>query len=280
MKFKIGQVEIEVNNEDVSKAIEAGELELKSDKLIEKNEDTVIYSKSDFDTYTENIKKEEYNATKTKALEIAMKNIRDEFGFNGEEIEGYKDVKTFTTKIKEKIVTEAKIDPSKKVEELQKDLKQVRENLRLKDEEFNKFKQTVNQKETRAKKDIILSGLIPKEGLKVNSDITLLALKNKGLDVNITESGKHEFTYNGEVIKNTSTLEPTDGKEFVLNKLKELELFVKQEGGNGGGDEAGSEKAGSYEAFVKEMKAKDIEQGSSAFSEEMAKRIKDKTLVM
>ena len=75
MKFKIGQVEIEIDNEQVSKAIETGELELQSDKLIEKTEDTVIYSKEDFKKYTENIKKEEYQNTKEKAREMAMKDI-------------------------------------------------------------------------------------------------------------------------------------------------------------------------------------------------------------
>jgi hypothetical protein len=277
MKFKIGQVEIEVSNEDVSKAIETGELELKSDKLIEKTEDTVIYSKSDFDTYTENIKKEEYKATKQKAEEMAMKAVKNEFGF---EIEGYKDVKTFVSSVKEKIIEDAKIKPDQKIQTLENDLAQVRENLKAKETEFTTFKESVVQKETRAKKDAILAGLIPKEGLKVSTDITLLALKNKGLDVNLTDDGKTEFVFNGEVIKNASTLEPTDGKDFVLNKLTELELFTKPNGGAGGGDETGGSQAGSYEAFVKEMKSQDIDEGTSEFNVEMNKRISDKTLVM
>jgi hypothetical protein len=277
MKFKIGQVEIEMQDEDVSKAIETGELELKSDKLIEKTEDTIIYSKDDFETYTKNIKDEEYKATKVKAKEMAMKTIRDEFGFT---FEGYQDEKVFASTVKEKIIEEAKIDPSKKVEELNKDLKLVRENLKTKETEFETFKQSIQQKETRAKKDSIISTLIPKEGLVVSSDITLMALKNKGFDVNITETGKNEFVFNGEVIKDPSTLEATDGKSFVLDKLKEMELISKPGGGNGGDDETGGGKEGGYEAFVKEMKAQDIEEGTSKFSEEMTKRIKDKTLVM
>lgn len=104
MKFKIGQVEIEVKDEDVSKAIEAGELELTSDKLIEKTEDTIIYSKDDFDTYTKNIKDEEYKATKVKAKEISMKAIRDEFGFT---FDGYQDEKVFASTVKAKIIEEA-----------------------------------------------------------------------------------------------------------------------------------------------------------------------------
>lgn len=277
MKFKIGQVEIEMQDEDVSKAIEAGELELKSDKLIEKTEDTIIYSKEDFETYTTNVKKKEYEDTKDKAREMAMKDVRDEFGFT---FDGYKDVKTFASTVKEKIIEEAKIDPSKKVEGLTEDLRLVRENLKNKETEFETFKQGIQQKETRAKKDTILSTLIPKEGLVVSSDITLMALKNKGFDVNITEAGKNEFIFNGEIIKDPSTLEPTDGKSFVLDKLKEMELISKPGGGNGGDDETGGGKEGSYEAFVKEMKAQDIEEGTSKFSEEMTKRIKDKTLVM
>ena len=279
MKFKIGQVEIEVKDEDVSKAIETGELALTSDSLIEKTEDMVIYkTKADFETYTENIKKAEYKATKEKAEEMAMKAIKNEFGF---EIEGYKDVKTFTTSLKAEIIKDAKVEPSKKIEELESDLTKVRQNFADKETEFNEYKNTQTQKETRAKKDTVLSGLIPKEGLKVNSGITLIALKSEGVDVNFTTDGKTEFTFNGEVIKDPSTLEPTDGKDFVINKIKELELFAKPGGGSGGSDDLGGDgKAGSYDAFVKEMKTQDIDEGTSKFSEEMNKRIKDKTLVM
>lgn len=277
MKFKIGQVEIEAKDEDVSKAIETGSLELKSDKLIEKNDDTVIYSKSDFDTYTENVKKEEYNNTKQKAEEMAMKAIKNEFGF---EIEGYKDPKVFASKVKEKIIEDAKIEPVKKITTLEQDLQQVRENLKNKEIEFNDYKSNITQKETRVKKDNELLSLIPKDGLIVSPDITLMALKNKGFDVNFTDDGKKEFVFNGTVIKNKSTLEPSDGKEFVLDKLKELKLFKSPEGGGGGSDETGGEKKGSYDVFVKEMKAKNIEEGTREFSEEMTKRIKDKTLIM
>lgn len=114
----------------------------------------------------------------------------------------------------------------------------------------------------------------------VSSKITLTALKSEGLDVNFTDEGKTEVTFNGETIKNKSTLEPSDGKEFILGKLKELNLLGKPSGGNGGGDDTGDHKEGGYDAFVKEMTKQDIEEGTAKFSEEMNKRIKDKTLVM
>lgn len=277
MKFKIGQVEIEVNNEDVSKAIETGELELKSDKLIEKTDDTIIYSKSDFETYTENIKKAEYKNTKDKAREMAMKDIRDGFGFTGEEIEGYKDVDTFTKKVKEKIIENAKIDPSKKLQTLENDLKLVRDNLKNKETEFEKYKQSVLEEKTRAKKDSYLLSLLPEKGMKVKPNIALLALKNEGLDINFNEN-KTEVLFQNEVLKNKSTLEPVDGKDFVYDKLKEMELFETPTGGAGGDDETGGGNQSGYDAFVQEMDKKGISEGSAQFSEEMNKRINNKTL--
>ncbi|MCP4550520.1 MAG: hypothetical protein GY834_00450, partial [Bacteroidetes bacterium] len=59
-----------------------------------------------------------------------------------------------------------------------------------------------------------------------------------------------------------------------------LNLIKKVDGGGGGGDDTGGGQSTDYDKFVKDMKVKNIEEGSEGFNEEMTKRISDKTLSM
>jgi hypothetical protein len=62
---------------------------------------------------------------------------------------------------------------------------------------------------------------------------------------------------------------------------KFLEPFAKKvSGGSGGSDTIEPGKAGSMDAFIKEMNDKGVSSGSEAFNIEMGKRISDKTLTM
>jgi hypothetical protein len=110
-----------------------------------------------------------------------------------------------------------------------------------------------------------------------------MALKSEdGIDLAYSEDGKSFLTKNGEMIKDEKTRDPIEPKAYIETRLKTLDLITKNGGGSGEGDGTGDGKAGSYDAFVKEMNAKGIEYGESTqnFSIEMNKRIKDKTLVM
>jgi len=277
IKFNINEEIVEMDSEEVSKAIEAGEVKIESENLIVKSEDNIIYTKAELETYNTNIKNEEYKNGKIAGEEMAFKAMKNASGY---EIEGYKDAKTFVSTLKTKVIEDAKIAPDKKILELTSDNDKLRTNYETLEGKFDTFKSGVTEKETRTKKDTELFTYLPTEGLKINQKLTLMALKSEaGIDLAYGEDGKSFITVNGEMVKNDRAL-PVEPKEFLETKLTAMDLITKNGGGGGGGDDTGDGKAGSYENLVKRAKAQNIEEGSQAFSEMLSKEIKDGTTKM
>lgn len=269
INFKIGGVNIEMEQDEVSKAIEAGTVELKSDDL-------TIYTNDDFNTFKINLSNDEYKKGKAAGVEMTVKEAREKHGL---EFEG-KSIDNLIDALKTKTLAEAKVEPSKKIQELTTDLEKVRGNYNALQGEFDQFKTGISEKETRTKKDNDLLSFIPNDGLKVDRDITLLALKNKiGLDIDYTEDGAKAVTINGVIQKDDKTMSPISPKDFITAKLTELGLTTKKEGGRGGEDEFKG-GANSYDGFVERMSANNIPEGSIEFSENLQKEIAAKTVVM
>lgn len=270
VKFNIGGVIVEMESEEVSKAIEAGEITIQSDDL-------VTYKKDQFETFKTNLANEEYKKGKTAGEEMLIKTAREKHGL---EFEG-KNFDNFTEAFKTKILADAKVEPTKRIKELETDLEKVQGNYKTLESEFNGFKTQITEKETRFKKDNALLSFIPQTGLKVNKDITLLALKNQaGIDIAFDESNTMFITENGQPVKDNKLLSYVDPKQYIQDKLTALELIDKPSGGKGEGDDNKGGSASNYDKFVKEMEANNISEGSEKFGEEMNKRIKDKTLIM
>ena len=80
----------------------------------------------------------------------------------------------------------------------------------------------------------------------------------------------------GNTIKDENTLSPVDLKTWVSNFT--TPYLAKAIGGNGGGDDTPPAKAGSFEAFERE--AEKAGWSDAKRNEEMAKRVRDKTLVI
>jgi len=189
--------------------------------------------------------------------------------------------RTFTEAFKTKILTDAKIEPTKKIQELETEKKTLQENYRTLESEFTGFKTTITEKETRSKKDNTLLSFIPTTGLKVNRDITLMALKNQaGIDIAFDETNAMFVTENGQAVKDPKMLTYADPKQFIHDKLTALDLIEKPKGGGGGGDDDKGGQASNYDKFVKEMEGNNISEGSQDFGIEMNKRVKDGTLKM
>jgi hypothetical protein len=280
VKININGEIVEVEKDLVSQGIETGEVKIDSDKLVVKNDDTIVYQKEEFETYTTNLKNQEYKNGKTAGEEMAFKAMKNASGY---EIEGYKDADTFVSTLKAKVIEETGKEPTEQLAKKDADIATLQGTINEIKTEFETFKTGVTEKETRGKKDSTLASFIPTEGLKIDSDITLMALKSKaGIDVSFDEAGKTLITKNGEVVKDAKTLQPVDPKTFIESTLTSLDLIAKPTGGTGAGNATGDGKGGSYEAFVKEMDAKGSEyaQGTQNFALEMNKRIGDKTLVM
>lgn len=266
--FNVGGVNIEMDKEVVSKAIETGTVEIKTDELI-------TYQKEEFETFKTNLANQEYKNGKTAGAEMLIKDAREKFEL---EFEG-KTLDNFADAFKSKVITEAKAEPSKKIQELTDNFNNLQSNYNNLNDEYTGFKETISQKETQSKKDNTLLSMMP-DSLMVDKDIALIALKTKtGIDVQFSEDGTPLQVVNGQVRKDKS-LEPlTLNKDFITDQLSELNLLKKVAGSsNGDGDSLSGGKAGSYEAFVKEMENNNIPIGSEKFQLEMNKRVSDKTL--
>ena len=273
VKFNIDGVNIEMDKSELSKAIESGEVKLNSDQLIAKTEDTVIYSKDELETFKTNLADEEYKKGKVAGVEMTIKKGKEE---NGLDFEG-KDFNKFTEALKSKILSEANIKPTARIQELETDLQKMQSNYSELQTEYDGFKTNITEKETRASKDNTLLSFIPDNGLKVDKDIALLALKNKlGIDVDY-QDGNAIPTINGQVKKDDKTLQPLGFETIISDSLNSLNLMDKPGGGSGEGDSLGG-KASDYDQFVKEMAAINKNEGSQEFGQELNKRISEGTL--
>jgi hypothetical protein len=269
---------VEMDSEDVSKAIEAGELKIETPDLqiLKKSDENVIFSKDKFEEFKTNLSNEEYNKGKTNGQEMQIKEAREKHGldFQGKTMEN------FAEAFKTKILDEAKVEPNETIKALEADKAKLQENFTTLQTDFDTYKSGVTEKETRILKDSTIRSLMPEKGLIVDNDIAMLALKNKaGIDISF-EDNKPVLTVKGEVLKDQALNPIKDPKPIIEEKLKELNLMEKASGGAGGGDDTNNSSPGSYEAFVEEMKAKGIEENAQKFSIEMNKRIANKTLQM
>jgi hypothetical protein len=271
IKINIGGVITEMDKETVSKAIEAGELSLNV-------ENAIIYKKEDFETFKTNLANDEYKKGKTAGEEMLIKTLKEQTGL---EVEGKKP-EVFVNAFKTKILEEAKIEPSKKIQELEADKNKLLQNYQTLEGEYNTFKTTVTEKETKQKKDTLLMSFIPDKDLVVDKDIALVALRTKtGIDISFDEKGNPFLVKGGEMIKDEKTLQPIDAKLFIPQQIEAIGLIKKVTGtSSGGSDDFGGAGTSSYDIFVKEMKNNGIEPGSEKFAVEMNKRIKEKTLII
>jgi molecular chaperone GrpE (heat shock protein) len=268
--FSIGGVIIEMDKEEASKAFEAGSIELNSDEL-------VTYKKDEFETFKSNLANEEYKKGKTAGAEMSVKDAREKHGY---EFDG-KSIDNLIEAVKTKTLAEAKVEPSKKIQELETNFNSLQTNYNTLRDEYDGYKTKISEKETQHRKDSTLMSFIP-DNIKVDKDIALMALKSKaGIDVSFDDTGRAIQTINGEVQKDKS-LEPIGlTKDFMTEQLSALGLVEnKASGGRGGSDEPGGGSGDSYEAFTERMKANGIEPGSEKFSEHMTSELKAGTLKM
>lgn len=235
------------------------------------NEKLKIFdTEEDFNTLIENKKKEFETAGREKLL----KSMRD----NAElKYEGVKDPNKFTEALIAKIKTEtlesAKIEPDKKIQELESDLSGLRGQITKKDEEITGLNDTIKQTGTASSISELIRSALPEKTLIPKEEVVQLV----GGKVDLRfEDGKALLFENGEVVKD-NLANPVN----PLDRLKELSApyAVAVSGGTGGGDEGGGNKS-SYDSFAKEMKAKGVNEGSEEFQKEVIKRTEAGTLTI
>ena len=223
-----------------------------------------IFKKEDYTARIENLK----TTFQKQGQDFLVAEAKEKFGltFEGKKID------KLVEELQKKTLAEAKIEPEAKVKTLTEDLEKLRGNLAEKDAQISQIENTYKGREKqRTINDLILSKIgdtaIPKEDV-------LVIFKSK-YEVDI-EDNKPVFKQNGEVLKHASNLNPLTADEVLASFLPTYAKPVQ--GGAGAGDSAGNHKAGSIDAFIKEMKDAGINAGSEKFNAEMQKRIADKTL--
>jgi hypothetical protein len=281
IKVNIGGVNLEMDKEIISKAVEKGE-------LVINDNDLVIYKKDEFDELTKNIANDEYVKGRIDGVEIFGKQVKKEGGFDIENPKVFLNVKgnvdfektasEFISKIKPIFETKLNIEPSKKITELQNDLEKIQNNYKQLEDEYVGFKTSIQQKDLQQKKDNSLLRYISKHELIVEPDIALIAVRNKyGVDIDFDDEGNEFLTERGKIVKNEKTLSPIKPDDYIASLITPL---IKKEAvtGRGSKDDYGTKTETDYDKFVKEMEQNNISQGSLAFSEEQTKRLQNGTL--
>lgn len=229
--------------------------------------DLEIVKKSDLTQRIQNISNGNYEKTiKEYARGIGIeKSVRD--------------IDSFASEYKNKLMSEIKVEPDKKVSELQNDLESLRKNLAAKEEEVLKLHTTFKKEKEYQIVERTLMSVIPEKTNIPREDVFKLAsLPNKIYDsYEVNENGALIFKKGGEVLKNSNTLNPLTVNEVMPSFLSP---YIKQaEGGGGGTDNVKQIKSGTLEDFNKEMLDKGVNPYSAVWQQEFSKRTSEGTIL-
>jgi len=272
MKFNINGNTVEVSDEDLSKVIEE-----KTESIDVKSDDLEIRTKDDFETYTNNIRSE----GKTQGEEIGRKELFKTLELDSEGTGAHKNVaksvellQTWSNGIKDKALSDAQIEPDKKVQELTKDLDTMRNQFNQEQQKVVEAEGKLTSFKTGIEKTSAISKALP-DNLNIPKDDMILLLSNR-VPVQKADNGSFvAVDSTGNVMKNQN-LEPLSLKDAFTPFFNENPHYLKSsDGGAGGGDSGTGGSKQSFEEFTKEMTEQNIHPNSTPFNDIMMQRIKD-----
>jgi hypothetical protein len=253
MKIKIGNKTFEVSKEVLESNPEEINIEF----------DGTLRTQDEESVFIENHKKD----ARKEGLEIAVKQYRDEFGFEGRSID------KLIEAVQKKTLEDAKIEPAEQLKKIQATLQEketaLQNALTKVSEKENEFKSFKNQ----TKLDQYLDGVIPQNTILPKEDIKLI-LKTK-MKFDIDENGSVLALDNqGNVIKDPTTANPKEAKEVVESFFKDNQTYLKPiEGGSGAGDSGSAGKKKSIDKFIEEMNSKGVKLNSQEFNDTLKKEV-------
>ena len=253
MKVKIGNKTFEVSKEELESNPEEITLEF-TGTLRTDDEET---------TFIENHKKD----ARKEGLEIAVKQYRDEYGFEGRSID------KLIEAVQKKTLDDANIEPAKQLKQIKATLEEkeiaLQNALTKVGEKDNEFKSFKNQ----TKLDSYLDSVIPTNTVLPKEDIKLI-LRNK-LRFDVDENGSIlALDSQGNVIKDATTASPKDAKDVVESFFKDNQSYLKPiEGGSGAGDSGSAGKKKSLDKFIEEQQSKGVKLNSPEFNETLTKQV-------
>jgi ribosomal protein S13 len=228
----------------------------------EKEADLAIDDK--ISSYTEDeittLKKNTYNEAKAAGEEMAVDAVKKDLGldFTGKTVKGLADA------VAKKTLADAKIEPEKKVSELQAQNELLKKAVQDAEEKATKKEQEVEGVKLSAD----LSKLIP-AGTTIAQEKVLGLMKMDGYEA-IRENGKIIYKKNGETIKGKLG-DPLEANEVISTYVTENRLVAEAggPGGRGNGNEGGSGKA----MKMSDIKTQFEKEGKSLLGEEFQKAV-------
>lgn len=276
MKININGVMVEVDAEALKTAIDE-----QKESFDVTNDALIVRDKADYETFVNNLKAEE----KRKGEEIGRKELFQKLDLDIEGTGAHKSVDKsiefingWTDKLKTEAVNEAKVEPDKKVQQLQSDLETAKGTIQSLTGEktdlqskFDNYKKDVTVKTT-------LSSHIP-DNISIPKDDMLMILGSRvktGFDDN---GNLVALDAQGNIKKDPTTLNPVSLKDEIKGFFDNNPNYLKAaQGGSGGGDSGGGSGKQTLDDFTKEMSDAGHAPNSESFNEIMNERIKNGTL--
>jgi len=256
MKINLNGKEIELSDEVVKQALEKNE-------VLTVQKDLVIRSIEDDETFKTNLRSE----AKQTGIEIAIKEYRDKLGLD---FQG-KNMEAFTEALTKKVLNDANIEPEERLKGVLKDLDTLKEvNQRLISEKEQVQNDFVGFKNNFIIQDE-LNKSIPNNTILPREDMVTL-IKNK-FEFEV-DNNRTLIKQNGEVLKNTTTLDPLSPKDVLDRFFTDNPSYLKPvDGGSGGIDSTGSQSKQTIEKFIEEMQGKGVALNSESFNKELNSRM-------
>lgn len=215
----------------------------------------VVRTKDEDDELRENIANDKKSKWFNDAFEIQIKNLKKEYDLD---FEG-KDAKDFVEAFKSKILEDSKVEPNKKIEEMETSLSKLQNQIQEKEKAYTDLQSSLNQKETRYKVQSLIPDLPENIGLNKEEAATLLFsnydFKEDGvykngelLKDNLEKPVSFEDAVNGFVTDRGWNAEPPSGRgggargkggnTFSISSHDEFEQHIKEKGLHPGSREA------------------------------------------
>lgn len=209
----------------------------------------------DLEAMKVSIKKKGYDEGKEAGSEIYAKDLKKHAGIEeGTPGKSHQDVYKL---ISEKILADSKIEPDKKIKELQLSLENVQKHYEDDKLIWENEKSKLAKREKQSLITAKLLGEIPKElnGIKHNQVVTLLQTEYL---IDIDENGNLQYSKNGSIVKDN--LEKPIASNEIITTFIANNGWNKNEGGKGEGDYTGG-KGGfkTIEDLYKHMESNNID---------------------
>lgn len=247
--------------QDVEAFTKALESETDTDFKLD-TDNLIIRTKDEDEKYKTNIISEIKPEIWKEATEIQIKNMKKDLGL---EFDGKKP-EDFIENFKSKILNEAKIEPNKKIDELNASLESLRSKLSEKESAFSELQSKIENEKIKFKAHTLIPEL--DNGLTKEEAVSLFFMNHE-----IKEDGIYK---NGQKLK--------DNLESPLSLEDSVKTFVESKGwgqkqptGRGGGAKSEGKSSSlptnidEYDAYIKEKGWNAGSQEANAVLQEMAK---------